>query len=205
MRIGIFGGSFDPVHWGHLILAEQCREQAQLDQVWFLPAAHHPFKAQANVATFDERVAMLRLAIEGVAGFEISEIERGLPAPTYTVQVLDAIAALHPKDEWFFLVGGDALAELPTWHEPAQIAARATLVAMARPGHPIPDAATFRQKLRLKSADPFSLQVVDVPLIDLSSRDIRRRIGDGRSIRFMLPWSVERYIHDRGLYAAPGR
>lgn len=201
MRIGIFGGSFDPVHWGHLILAEQCREQARLEQVWFLPAAHHPFKAQANVATFEQRVAMLRLAIEGVTGFEICEIERELPAPTYTVQVLDALASRHRNHEWFFLVGGDALAELPTWHEPARIAASATIVAMGRPGHPITDAAAYRQSLRLKPADRLSLQVVDVPLIDLSSRDIRRRLGDGRSIRFMLPWAVERYIHDVRLYA----
>jgi nicotinate-nucleotide adenylyltransferase len=200
MRIGVFGGTFDPVHWGHLILAEQCREQARLDEIWFVPAAHHPFKSDQRGAPFEHRVAMLRLAIKDERRFKVDEIERDLPAPNYTANTLGALARRHPGNEWFFLVGGDALDELPTWHEPARIAAQATLVAMARPGHPIPSALELRQQLSLGPAAPLHLRVVDVPLIDLSSRDIRRRVGAGRSIRFMLPHGVEAFIANEQLY-----
>jgi nicotinate-nucleotide adenylyltransferase len=200
MRIGVFGGTFDPVHWGHLILAEQCREQARLDEVWFLPAAHHPFKLDQRGAPFQTRVDMLRLAILNVNQFKVEEIERDLPAPNYTVTTLSELAQRHPGHEWFFLVGGDALEELPTWHEPAGIAQQATLVAMARPGHSIPSVIELRQRLSLSPANPFNLQVVDVPLIDLSSRDIRRRVGGGHSVRFMLPKSVEEVIAQKCLY-----
>jgi nicotinate-nucleotide adenylyltransferase len=200
MRIGVFGGTFDPVHWGHLILAEQCREQARLDEIWFLPAAHHPFKPDEHVAPFEQRAAMLRLAIHDQDRFAVNEIERDLPAPTFTVHTLEALAKRHPGNEWFFLVGGDALDELPTWRDPARIAAQATLVAMARPGHPIPSVADLRRRLSLDIAAPLQLLVVDVPLIDLSSRDIRRRVAAGRSIRFMLPQFVEQFVANQRLY-----
>jgi nicotinate-nucleotide adenylyltransferase len=200
MRIGIFGGTFDPVHWGHLILAEQCREQAQLDEVWFVPAAQHPFKLDQRGAPFEHRLEMLRLATTKVDRFKLDEIERGLPAPNYTANTLSALAQRHPGNEWFFLAGGDALEELPTWHEPARITSQATLVAMARPGHPIPSPIELRQRLSLSPPATLNLQVVDVPLIDLSSRDIRRRVASGHSIRFMLPQLVEEFIAQKRLY-----
>jgi nicotinate-nucleotide adenylyltransferase len=200
MRIGVFGGTFDPVHWGHLILAEQCREQARLDEVWFVPAGHHPFKLDQQGAPFEQRVAMLRLAITHEDRFKVDEIERDLPAPNFTVSTLSALAQRHPGNEWFFLLGGDALEEFSTWHEPARIAEQATLVAMARPGHPIVSANELRQRLSLSPTARLDLLVVDVPLIDLSSRDIRRRVGDKHSIRFMLPQAVEEFIARKQLY-----
>jgi nicotinate-nucleotide adenylyltransferase len=200
MRIGVFGGTFDPVHWGHLILAEQCREQARLNEIWFVPAAHHPFKLDQRGAPFQTRVEMLRLAIANVDQFKVDEIERDLPAPNYTVTTLKVLAERHPGHEWFFLVGGDALEELPTWHEPEAIAEQATIVAMARPGHPVLSIGELRQRLSLSPTDRLNLQVVDVPLIDLSSRDIRRRVGGGHSVRFMLPRSVEDVIAQQCLY-----
>jgi nicotinate-nucleotide adenylyltransferase len=200
LRIGVFGGSFDPVHWGHLILAEQCREQARLDAVWFVPTAHHPFKAHQGVTPFEHRVAMLNLAIGDAPGMAVNETERDLPAPTYTINTLEALANQHPGTDWRLLLGGDALDELPTWHEPDRIVQRASLVTMARPGHAIPSVDQVRERLSLAPTIPLGLQVVDVPLIDLSSRDIRRRVAAGRSIRFLAPAAVVKYIREMELY-----
>jgi nicotinate-nucleotide adenylyltransferase len=130
----------------------------------------------------------------------VNEIEQQLPPPSYTANMLDALAARHPGNEWFFLLGGDALAEMPTWFEPTRIVARASLVVMARPGHPIPSKEQVRQSLGMPSDGRLELQVVDVPLIDLSSRDIRARVAAGRSIRFMTPRAVEDHIRGTGLY-----
>jgi nicotinate-nucleotide adenylyltransferase len=201
MRIGVFGGSFDPVHWGHLILAEQCREQARLDEVWFLPSAHHPFKADSTVTPFDQRVAMLRLAIRDVPKFSVCEIERDLAPPTYTANTLDALAERHPDSRWSFLLGSDALEELPTWHEPARIVERADFVVMARPGTAIPSVDELQGRMSLRRSARLRIQVIDVPLIDLSSRDIRQRVSEGRSFRFMTPRAVEDFIRSHQLYS----
>jgi nicotinate-nucleotide adenylyltransferase len=199
MRIGVFGGAFDPVHYGHLILAEQCREQARLDEVWFVPAARHPFKADTTAAPFDRRVEMLRLAIAGHPAFRVDEVEKGRPGLSYTADTLDELHRQHPADDLCLLVGSDTLAELPTWHAPERIVRMAELVVMLRPGHAVPTAADLESSIG--HGETVRLQTVDVPLIDLSSRDIRRRVGQGRSIRYMLPRAVEVYIGEKRLYA----
>src|SRR5215470_13076021 len=105
MRVGVFGGTFDPVHLGHLILAEQCREQGRLDQVWFLPSAHPPHKLHERLTRFDQRVEMLQLALAGHESFRIEEIEKELPAPGYTVDTVAALHRRHPGDEFLLLTG----------------------------------------------------------------------------------------------------
>jgi nicotinate-nucleotide adenylyltransferase len=199
MRIGVFGGAFDPVHYGHLILAEQSREQARLDEVRFVPAARHPFKADTTAAAFDRRAEMLRLAMAGHAAFRVDEIEKDRPGPSYTADTLDEFHRRQPADELFLLVGSDTLGELPTWHAPERIVRAASLVVMARPGHTVPTAAELHDAI----GEEVRVQTVEVPLIDLSSRDIRRRVGQGRSIRYMLPRAVEVYIGEKGLYRQP--
>jgi nicotinate-nucleotide adenylyltransferase len=201
MRIGVFGGAFDPVHTGHLILAEQCREQARLDQVWFVPAARHPFKADSTAAPFDRRVEMLGLAIAGHLAFRVDEIEKHRPGLSYTADTLDELKRQHPEDEFFMLVGSDTLPDLPKWQTPERIVRAAALVVMERPGHPIPSNADLHAAIGLPSGEPLRLQKAEVPLIDLSSRDIRRRISQRRSIRYMLPRAVEVYIAEKRLYA----
>jgi nicotinate-nucleotide adenylyltransferase len=200
MRIGVFGGAFDPVHYGHLILAEQCREQARLDAVWFVPAARHPFKAGSTAAPFERRAEMLQLAIAGHPAFRVDEIEKDRPGPSYTADTLDELQRCHPDAELHLLVGSDTLPEFPHWHEPGRIARTAALVVMERPGHPIPAAAELQSALALPPDVPLRFQVVEVPLIDLSSRDIRRRVAQGHTIRYMLPRAVEVYIGEKGLY-----
>jgi nicotinate-nucleotide adenylyltransferase len=200
MRIGVFGGAFDPVHYGHLILAEQGREQARLDQVRFVPAARHPFKAESTAASFDRRVEMLQLASAGHSAFRVEEIEKNRPGLSFTADTLDELSRQDPADEFFLLVGSDALPDLPKWHAPERIIRAATLVVMERPGHPVLSVAELQTAIGLPAGQQLRLQKVDVPLIDLSSRDIRRRVSQGRSIRYMLPRAVEVYVSEKRLY-----
>jgi nicotinate-nucleotide adenylyltransferase len=200
MRVGVFGGAFDPVHYGHLILAEQCREQAALEQVWFVPAARHPFKSDPAGTPFERRSEMLRLAIAGNPNFTVNEIEKDRPGPSYTADTLEALRDRHPDAELHFLLGSDSLPDLPKWRSPERIVAAAALVIMERPGHSPMSADDLRAAMGLPADGTLRMTVVDAPLIDLASRDIRRRIAAGRSVRYMLPRAVEVYIEEKGLY-----
>lgn len=200
MRVGVFGGAFDPVHYGHLILAEQCREQAALDQVWFVPAARHPFKSDPAGTPFERRAEMLRLAVAGNPSFQVNEIEKDRPGPSYTADTLAELKRLHPDAELHFLLGSDSLPDLPKWRAPDRIVAAAALVVMERPGHPPMSPDALRAAIRLPPDVPLRMTVVDAPLIDLASREIRRRVGAGRSVRYMLPRAVEVYLLEKGLY-----
>jgi nicotinate-nucleotide adenylyltransferase len=203
MRVGVFGGTFDPVHTGHLILAEQCREQGRLDEVWFVPAPRPPQKDETVLTRFEQRVEMLALATAGNPAFKIDELEKERSGPSYTVDTLDELGRRHPGHEFFLLVGSDSLADLPNWHEPRRLLELAGLVVMARPGHPMPTADELRQRLRLPATVPLRLEVAEAPLIHIASRDLRRRARAGRSLRYFLPRAVECYVRDKRLYA-PG-
>lgn len=204
MRVGIFGGTFDPVHYGHLILAEQCREQGRLDEVWFLPAPRPPHKPEDALTRFDQRVEMLALALAGNPAFRIEEIEKDRPGPSYTADTLAELHRRHPQHHFFLLVGSDSLADLPSWHDPLHILQHAGLLVTTRPGHPIPPAEQLRTAFGLPPDAPLPLEVVQTPLIDIASRDLRRRAAAGRSLRYFLPRAVECYIHDKRLYRAGG-
>src|SRR5262245_20387177 len=128
MRIGVFGGTFDPVHLGHLILAEQCRAQGRLDQVLFIPAPRPPHKQDQPLTPFAQRVEMLSLALAGQPAFRIDELERDRPGPSYTVQTLEELQRRHPDAELWLLIGADTLQDLPHWYEPARIASLAGLL-----------------------------------------------------------------------------
>jgi nicotinate-nucleotide adenylyltransferase len=201
MRIGVFGGTFDPVHYGHLLAAECCREQCRLDQVWFLPAAAPPHKQHADMASPADRVAMLKLAIGGHEPFIISrlEIERG--GLSYTVDTLTALTQQQPDAQWFFLMGSDSLADLPGWREPGRICELATIVVVVRPSAPPPDFAPLAPIVSAPRIQRMRENVVRMPLVDLSSREIRRCVAERRSIRFRTPRAVEKYIETHGLYA----
>jgi nicotinate-nucleotide adenylyltransferase len=202
MRIGVFGGTFDPVHTAHLILAEQAREQARLDAVWFVPAPWPPHKHADQITRFEHRVEMLSLAIAGNPAFRIDEVEKERPGPTYTVDTIAELHRRHPSDDLFLLVGSDTLKDLPIWHEPVELLKQAGLVVMARAGHPVPDAPELRARLELPELVPLRLEVVHAPLIDISSRDLRNRAAAGRSLRYFLPRAVECYILEKRLYRA---
>ena len=202
MRIGVFGGTFDPIHYGHLILAEQCREQGRLDEVWFVPAPRPPQKSEDALTRFEQRVEMLALAIAGHRAFRIDELEKERSGPSYTVDTLAELQRRHPSDEFCLLVGSDTLLDLPHWYEPQRVVQLASLLVMRRPNNEVLPLEELRARLYLPSSVPLRLEVVETPLIDISSRDLRRRVAAGRSVRYFLPRAVEIYIQDKKLYQA---
>jgi nicotinate-nucleotide adenylyltransferase len=199
MRVGIFGGTFDPIHIGHLIVAEQCREQGRLDEVRFVVAARPPHKAQVPTP-FTQRVEMLTLAVSGQPAFRIDEVERDRPGPSYTVDTVEELHRRDPGAELALIVGSDSLHDLPMWFQPGRILQKAELLVAARPGSPVISAEELRAQLVLDPSIPVRLRVVEVPLVAIASRDVRHRLSEGRSVRYMVPRAVEAYIADKGLY-----
>jgi nicotinate-nucleotide adenylyltransferase len=199
MRLGIFGGTFDPIHYGHLILAEQCREQCQLDEVWFVPAAQPPHKLGAMISNPKSRCEMINFAIAGHPAFRLSQIELNRSGPSFTVTTLEQLIAADPARELFLLIGADSLRDFPHWREPARILELATIVAVNRGDRPVPDRSTIRSVCG-ELADRRIVSAT-MPAIDLSATDIRLRVSRQHSIRFLVPRAVEVYIHEQRLYA----
>jgi nicotinate-nucleotide adenylyltransferase len=183
MRIGILGGSFDPIHHGHLILARAAREELGLDRVVFIPAHASPHKTGDFSTTGEERLAMVRLAVAGEEGFELSDIELLRPPPSYTVDTLRELRNAHPNDELVLLIGADNVAKFDTWREPDEIRRLAKIAVLDRANHGIPPGWPVVRRL-----------------VDISSTDIRARVAAGRSIRYLTPDSVCDYIASHGLY-----
>ncbi len=201
MRIGFFGGSFDPVHLGHLIIAEQCRENCGLDEVWFVPSAVAPHKPGGSRAIGRQRREMLEFAIAGHPAFRVSEIELKRGGTSFTVDTLREIHEADPSVELFLLMGGDSLQGFSGWREPAEICRLATPLICHRPGHPVDFEllAPFLGSQQMQLVRDLSLQAIR---IDISSTLIRDRIAAGRSVRYMIPRSVEKYIETTRLYTA---
>lgn len=199
MRIGLFGGTFDPVHMGHLILAEQCRDQAGLDEVWFLPSYHPPHKATAALTRFEQRCDMLELATAGHTGFRIDRIEKELPPPSYTAETLAELKRRHADHDFALLMGSDQLPDLPMWYEPVRVIEQASLVVVPRPGVMLWTAERLARALVIETSK-VRLRFVACPMIEIASRELRRAIGDGMSVRYLVPRAVEEYIRERKLY-----
>jgi nicotinate-nucleotide adenylyltransferase len=195
MRLGLFGGTFDPIHLGHLVLAEQCREACGLDRVWFVVAGSPPHKPGERTA-LAHRLEMARIAVAGHPAFEVSEVEARRPGPHYSVETLAEVHRDRPGDDLFFLIGGDSLADLPFWRHPEGIARLATVVVVNRPGidpTETPAWPDFGPEAR-------TMVAVSIPPIGIASHDLRRRLAEGRSIRYLVPRGVEAYIEAQGLY-----
>jgi nicotinate-nucleotide adenylyltransferase len=203
MRLGIFGGTFDPVHYGHLLLAEQCREPCRLDRVWFVPASVPPHKAERTLTPAVKRVEMLKLAIAGHEAFEVStlEIERG--GLSYTLDTLLAVRGQQPEAELFFLMGADSLRDLPTWWEPARICQLATPVVVRRRGAPEPDLGVLTPLVSAERLQEIRGCQVQMPVVEFSSTAIRQAVAAGRSVRYQTPRAVEKYMETQGLYRQP--
>jgi len=182
----LFGGSFDPVHLGHLVVAEAAAEALGC-RVRFLPALEQPFKRAAHVASGVQRAEMLDRAVAGNARFAVERIELSLPAPSYTVRTLRALQEREPGNRFTLLVGADAARELSTWYEAEALPRLADVVVFARPGWDVP-------------RHPLITRVLEVPAVALSATDIRARVGAGRSIRYLVSDAVRDYIAAAGLY-----
>lgn len=193
MRVGLFGGTFNPPHLAHLILAETLREQAGLDRVCWIPTRIPPHKATDTPA--HHRLAMTRLATSDHDAFEVLDIELQRDGPSYTVDTLAALQDTEPNATFVLMIGGDSLADFHTWRDPDEIVRRAPLLVYRRPGFVLPSVTVDRYKDRI--------QVADAPLIELSSAALRARVRDGLSIRYQVPEAVRAYIAAHGLYRTP--
>jgi nicotinate-nucleotide adenylyltransferase len=194
MRIGIFGGTFDPIHLGHLLLAEQCREQLRLDEVWFVPAGQPPHKTGASHTSGGQRREMVEFAIAGHAQFRVSTIELDRTGPSFTVDTLTQLCEQHPEHEWWLLIGADSLRDFPTWRQPERIVELARVAAVNRGDQRLEETAAFTARFGA------ALDVVTMPGVNLAASDLRRRVAEGRSIRFLVPRAVEVYIEQHQLY-----
>jgi nicotinate-nucleotide adenylyltransferase len=191
MKLGVFGGTFDPVHHGHLIVAESVRETVGLDRVVFIPTMISPHKADAAVTSAAHRLAMLREGVKSNPFFQVSdmEIERG--GVSFTVDTLRLMAEGHRSDRLFLLIGADNLRDFRTWKDPSEIAKLARLVVMNRPGF----ASVPRDP-----ALPENVIQCPVPSIDISATEIRHRVAKGLTISYLVPPGVARYIGRHRLY-----
>jgi nicotinate-nucleotide adenylyltransferase len=200
MRMGVFGGSFDPVHRGHVLLAECCRAQAALDRILFVPTARQPHKPRTPQASDADRLAMLELAIAGYPEFAISQIELERGGVSYTVDTLRAIASAEPGAKLYLLLGADSLADLPTWRDPAAICAIATPLAVRRPGWPEPSVDALAGIASPELLAEVRALRVEMPATPISSSRIRSLIAGGGEWQSLVPPEVAEYIVQRRLY-----
>ena len=188
--IGLLGGSFDPVHHGHLIVARVAQETLGLDELRFLPAHEQPFKRGRHGVSAADRAVMLELAIAGSPGFGLERAELDRPGPSYTVVTLETLRAREPAAQFTLLLGADAAAELSAWHRAADLPKLARIVAFGRPGTPIP-------------ASPLITGSIEVPAVDISATEIRRRARGGLPVRYWVPDAVAEYMVRHRLYLDP--
>ena len=200
MRVGVLGGTFDPPHLGHLILAQEAHQALGLAQVLFVPAGEPWRKAGRELSPREHRLAMTRLAVTGNPLFGVSTIEVDRPGPSYTAETLAQLRAeLGPQAEFFFITGADSLADFPHWHEPLRILELARLAVAERPA--LADAG-FEEGLPERLAQALRRCVVwlPMPLVAISASAVRERVRQGLSIRYWVPEAVEEYIRRHGLY-----
>ena len=198
-RLGVFGGTFDPIHHAHLAIAEQAREQLDLREVLFVPAGRTVHKPSAKVSPAEHRARMVELAIADNPRFMLSRIELERGGPSYTVDTLAGLAAERPADELVLIVSAEAARQLSTWREPARIVALARVAVVPRLGYETPSAAWLAAQT---GAPPERFTFVDTPALGHSATDIRRRVGAGASIRYLVPSAVDDYIRQHRLYQA---
>ncbi len=186
-RIGIVGGTFDPIHIGHLILAVRACEQLALDFVYLIPNWQSPLKSAAPVADFDDRLIMAQRAVDGVDGIVVSDIEGRRGGTSYMIDTLRQLYSDHPEAHLHLIIGSDALRELPQWRESEEIKRVATIAAVSRGG-------------RAVDTSDVDAIAVSMPRVDVSASEIRQRIGAGQSIDFLTPAAVVAYIREKRLY-----
>ena len=191
MNIGIFGGTFNPPHLGHLIIAEYVRERLGLAKVVFVPSAIPPHKQELEILDAHHRMEMLQFAVEGNSSFEVSDVEIRRGGISFTVDTLEEFKKRFPGEELYLLIGMDNFAEFQEWRSPERILSLAALVVMTRPNTDL---------THVEANDREQIRMCVVPEIAISSSDIRRRVKEGKSIRYLVPAPVEAYIIRHHLY-----
>lgn len=200
-RVGILGGTFDPIHYGHLVIAEEVRAALQLAEVIFVPAGDPPHKQGEPITAARHRLAMLELALASNPHFAISLVDMDRPGPSYTVETLRLLRAQWGEaTDVYFIIGWDSLEDFPTWHDPGGILEQLTcLVAVQRPGYR--EEPSYREQLQQRVPGiAGKLLAVPAPQLEISATDLRLRVTAGRPITYQLPETVERYIYEHDLY-----
>ena len=196
-RLGLFGGTFDPPHVGHLILASEARAQLELSRVLWTVTPDPPHKQDQSITSLEHRLAMVRLAIDDDPSFELSDVELRRPGPHYTVDTIRLLAQQNPDAEIVPILGGDSLNDLPSWHQPKELLYAAHWVGvMRRPGEQTNLEALERELPGISS----KIHYVDAPLLEIASREIRNRVATGKPFRYYLPETVYEYIEQHNLY-----
>lgn len=198
-RVGVLGGTFDPVHLGHLILAQEALEQLALDRVLFVAAAHQWRKARRRLTPAGQRLEMVRLAVADNPAFEASSVEVDRGGPSYTAETLEELHAELPGAELFFILGQDALEDLPNWKDPARILELGVLAVAARPGYGR-KAPQALEEMRPGAHE--RIVRIHMPLIQISATRLRERVRRGLTLRYFVPPAVEEYVRAHGLYRA---
>lgn len=199
VRVGIMGGTFDPIHHGHLWAAECARQAFGLERVYFVTAARPPHKDEDFLTPAAHRHAMVVLATAGNPHFHPSDVELQRPGPSYTVDTLQHFHSLHPEADLYFLTGADALRDFLSWHHVEAILLLAQVVAVARPGYPADRLKAVRYSLA-PALRP-RVRYLEVPSLDISSSEVRERVRAGLPVRYLVPEAVADYIAKEGLYA----
>ena len=194
-RLGVMGGTFDPIHHGHLLTAEEALQQFELDEVVFVPTGQPWMKEDRRVSPAEDRYLMVVIATASNPRFSVSRIEIEREGPTYSVDTLHALAAEHGDVELYFITGADAILEIFQWKDPDEALELAHFIAATRPGY---DLTAFESGAQ--SSHP-RVSVMSIPALAISSTDIRERVRTGRPIRYLVPEGVETYIRKFGLYA----
>ncbi|GAB6933975.1 nicotinate-nucleotide adenylyltransferase [Calditerricola satsumensis] len=188
MKVGLFGGTFDPPHVAHLAAAERVRDELALDEVWFVVAGQPPHKMRDAVSPAHHRLRMVELAVADHPAFRVCDIELRRPGPSYTVDTVRALRRQHPDAEFYFIVGADMAADLPNWRAIDELKTLVRFVALGRPGYARP------------VLPGIPLHWVDMPLLALSATELRRWIRAGRSVRYLVPEAVRQYMEAHEVY-----
>ena len=196
-RVGILGGTFDPIHVGHLMMAEAVRGEYHLDEILFIPAASPPHKQGQRITSAAHRYLMTVLATSSNPHFLVSDIEMKRPGPSYTIDTVYELRERFPKTEFYFIIGTDVIAEIATWDRVEELLTLCQFIAASRPGQE-PDLARLRRELG--ALGEVRIHPVTTPELEISSTDIRQRVQRGASIRYIVPDAVEQYIYKEGLY-----
>jgi nicotinate-nucleotide adenylyltransferase len=198
-NIGIMGGTFDPIHNGHLMLGEQAYEEYQLDEVWFMPSGHPPHKKNQKITDPDIRLTMTQLAIKGKTGLVCSDFEVRRNGSTYTAQTLRLLREAYPQHQYFFIIGADSLYEIENWYEPDQVLSQAVILA-ARREYEDAHLSMEQQIAFLGTRYKADIRILHCKEMDISSAMLRERIAGGLSVSEYVPPKVLAYIKDQGLY-----
>lgn len=198
MNIGIIGGTFDPIHNGHLIIAEYARTSLNLDKVLFIPSGIHPFKDNKNITDAKDRMDMILLAIDSNLCFELSTLEIARTGITYTIDTIISLKDKYPEDELYFIFGTDIVFELDKWKRIEELSGLCNLVLLDRPGKE--EKEVYKKIKELRYLNNVHIEKIKSPIIDISSTEIRERVGNNLSIRYLVPESVREYIAKNKLY-----